>query len=126
MAAVLDHLILPVGDMVKSLHFYTEVLGFEHAGQREVFEVLRVNEDCSLQLAAWGTAGGTHLAFAMASDEFDSAFARIRAAGLAYGDAFDRFENMKGPGEAEGAHGKTESVYCLDPSKHLIEIIKYG
>ena len=78
-----------------------------------------------LQLAPWGTPGGGHLAFAMPEGEFAETFGRIREAGLEYGDAFDSVGNMKGPGEAEGAYGKTRSLYCLDPSKHLVEIIQY-
>ncbi len=125
MAIALDHLILPVGDLEKSLQFYTRVLGFEYAGEREPFSVVRVSESCVLQLAPWGTPGGGHLAFAMPEDEFDDVFRRIREDGLKYGDSFDSVGNMKGPGEAEGAYGKTRSLYCLDPSGHLVEIIHY-
>ena len=121
----LDHLILPVNDRAESLHFYTNILGLSYVGERKPFAVVRVTADCVIQLAPWGTPGGGHLAFAMAREEFDGAFQRIRDAGLEYGDAFDSVGNMKGPGEAEGARGPTKSLYCLDPNRHLIELAYY-
>ena len=125
MAITLDHMILPVNDIEQSLHFYTEILGFPHAGERDPFSVVRVSAECTLQLAPWGTTGGGHLAFSMTENEFDVVFRRIREAGLEYGDAFDRVGNMRGPGEAEGARGATRSLYVFDPSRHLIEIAHY-
>jgi catechol 2,3-dioxygenase-like lactoylglutathione lyase family enzyme len=122
----LDHVILPVNDQKASADFYTRILGFAEVGRREPFAVLRVTPDFVLQLAPWGTKGGEHLAFAMARAEFDAVFARVREAGLAYGDAFDQVGNMRGPGVADGAKGPTTSVYFFDPSQHLIEIICYG
>lgn len=125
MAMALDHLILPVNDLEASLRFYTEVLGLTYMGEREPFSVVRITPACTIQLAPWGTPGGGHLAFAMTQDEFENAFRRIREAGLEYGDSFDSVGNMKGPGEAEGARGSTRSLYCFDPSKHLIELAYY-
>ena len=125
MAMTLDHLILPVNDRESSIRFYTEVLGFEDAGEREPFSVIRVSPDLLVQLAPWGTPGNFHLAFSMTPEELDAAFDRIRDAGIAYGDAFDAADNMKGPGTAEGAHGTTRSLYCLDSNRHLIELVCY-
>lgn len=125
MPAALDHLILPVNDLGASLRFYTRVLGFAHDGERPPFTVVRVSPDLVLQLAPWGTPGGMHLAFAVEPAELDAAFARIRDAGIDYGDVFDGVGNMRGPGEAEGAHGVTRSLYCFDPSRHLIELLSY-
>jgi catechol 2,3-dioxygenase-like lactoylglutathione lyase family enzyme len=121
-----DHIILAVNDPARSADFYTRILGFAGEGQRGPFTVLRVSPDYVLQLAPWGTKGGEHLAFAMGRDEFDAVFARVRAAGLEYGDAFDAVGNMHGPGEAEGAHGVSRSLYFFDPSRHLIEIMYYA
>ena len=125
MPIALDHLILPVKDLEESLRFYTGLLGLTDAGKREPFSVVRVTEECVIQLAPWGTSGGGHLAFSMTQAEFDETFRRIREAGLKYGDAFDAAGNMKGPGDAEGARGETRSLYCMDPNDHLIEIVYY-
>lgn len=125
MALVLDHLILPVNDLAASLAFYTSILGLVHEGERGPFAIVRVTPSLTLQLAAWGTSGGMHLAFATSRAEFDATFARVRAAGIAYGDAFHAVGNMQGPGDEEGARGPGKAVYVTDPSRHLIEIRHY-
>ena len=125
METKLDHLILPVNDLEASIAFYTLIMGFEDEGDRVPFRVLRVSPDLVIQLAEWSTPGGKHLAFAMGRAEFDRAFGRIRDAEITFGDSFDAAGNMQGPGTAEGAHGTTTSLYLLDPSQHLIEIVHY-
>lgn len=125
MPIVLDHLILRVKDAKESIDFYTRVLGLRYEGSLPPFEVLRVTPALTLQLAPWGTEGGEHLAFALGPQEFEAAFTRIREAGIAYGDSFHSVGNMKGPGRESGARGMESAVYCLDPSKHLIEIRTY-
>jgi catechol 2,3-dioxygenase-like lactoylglutathione lyase family enzyme len=121
----LDHLILKVNDRDESVRFYTDVLGFRFEGAREPFAVVRVSPDLTLQLAAWTTPGGDHLAFAMPRAEFDAVFARVRTAGIPFGDSFQAVGNMKGPGEEDGARGPGVSLYFFDPNRHLIEIRHY-
>ena len=125
MPICLDHLIVQVNDLEKSLGFYTEVLGLGDEGTEGPFSVVRVSDDLLLLLAPWGTDGGTHLAFAMSQPEFKETFERIRRAGLEYGDTFHAVGNMKGPGEEFGAHGMGKSLYVYDPNRHLIEIRSY-
>ena len=122
----IDHTILAVNDLEKSLRFYIDVLGFTDDGDRPPFRQLRVDDDFVVLLAPFPTEGGRHLAFAMEQPEFEEAFARIRSAGLLFGDVFDGVGNMKAPGDAEGARGDTRSLYCLDPSGHLIELAYYA
>ena len=122
---VLDHLILPVNDREESVRFYTGILGLAYEGEQEPFSVIRVASDLTIQLAPWGTGGGGHLAFSMPAQEFEEVFRKIREAGLEFGDSFDSVGNMKGPGRAPGARGPGAALYCLDPSKHLIEIRHY-
>jgi catechol 2,3-dioxygenase-like lactoylglutathione lyase family enzyme len=121
----LDHLILKVNDAEASVAFYTDVLGLASEGRRGPFAVLRVSPTLTLQLADWGTEGGEHLAFALEPAEFDAAFARVREAGIAYGDSFHTVGNQQGPGEEEGARGNGRSLYFFDPNRHLIEIRSY-
>jgi catechol 2,3-dioxygenase-like lactoylglutathione lyase family enzyme len=118
----LDHTIVPVADADASVRFYTEILGFAAEGQDGPFSVVRVNRDTLLLFAPWGTDGGQHYAFAMMSGEFDAAFARVKDAGVPYGDSFHEVGNMRGPGNEFGAHGMGEAVYFFDPDQHLIEI----
>lgn len=121
----LDHLILMVGDLERSADFYTRVLGFRRDPDRPPFATIRVAPDFVLQLAPWGTKGGEHLAFAMPRDQFDAALARIRVAGIPYGDTFETAANMRGPGRSDGARGPTLSLYLFDPDRHLIELLYY-
>jgi len=123
--AQLDHLILPVNDRPASIEFYTRILGFTYEGEQEPFAVIRVNAGLTLQLAAWGTSGGTHLAFAMPRAEFEGLFGRVRQASIPYGDSFHSVGNMRGPGDEGGARGPGKAVYMFDPSKHLIEVRYY-
>jgi catechol 2,3-dioxygenase-like lactoylglutathione lyase family enzyme len=125
MTVQLDHLILPVNDRDRSVEFYSDVLGFAYEGESEPFSVVRVTPDLTLQIAPWGTPGGYHLAFAMARDEFDATFGRVRDARIAYGDSFHVVGNMQGPGDEDGARGPGKAVYLMDPSEHLVEIRYY-
>src|SRR5262249_21275612 len=89
MAAVILPLLLAVADLDASLRFYCDVLGFAAEGEDGPFTVVRVGDDFVLLLSPFGSDGGEHLAFAMEPAEFDAAFARIRAAGVAFGDRYD-------------------------------------
>jgi catechol 2,3-dioxygenase-like lactoylglutathione lyase family enzyme len=126
MAIELDHVILPVSDLGRSAAFYAEILGFALEPESERFGLLRVTPAFGIQLAAWGTSGGQHLAFAMSTREFEAAFARIIGAGIPYGGSFDAVGSMSEPGDETGARGIGTSLYFYDPDRHLIEIRHYG
>jgi catechol 2,3-dioxygenase-like lactoylglutathione lyase family enzyme len=121
----LDHVIVPVNDRARSVAFYTGIIGLAHEGESEPFSTVRVTPGLVLLIAQWGTAGGEHLAFAMTQPEFDATFARIEAAGIPYGDAFDTVGNMRGPASEEGSRGMGQALYVFDPDRHLIEIRYY-
>lgn len=125
MTVELDHIILNVNDMAKSIDFYVGVLGLRRDPDREPFSIVRVNAGMTIQLAPWGTQGGEHLAFAMLRSEYDAVFDRVKAAGINYGDRFDSVGNMRGPGEELTAKGIGKGIYFFDPNKHLIEIRYY-
>jgi catechol 2,3-dioxygenase-like lactoylglutathione lyase family enzyme len=123
--ATLDHLILKVNDLECSLAFYVDVLGFSVAGKDGPFTIIKVAPDFQLQLAPWGTPGFEHYAFAVSKADFEKIFARIKAAGIAYGPTFDSVGTNAGPGQESGAHGIAPTVYFNDPNKHLLEIRTY-
>ena len=116
---------MTVNDLDATVGFFTDVLGLGCEGTSDPFTVIRVSPGLTLQLAPWGTSGGQHLAFAMPRDEFDATFARIRAAGIPYGDSFHDVGNMRGPGREDGARGPAASLYVFDPNRHLIEVRHY-
>ena len=121
----IDHLILNVNDVGSSVDFYVNVLGFKLEGQDGPFTVIRVNDDFTLQLAPWGTAGNEHLAFALSREEFERVFALLKERAIPYGDSFHSVGNNLGPGNESGARGSGPTVYLNDPNNHLIEIRTY-
>jgi catechol 2,3-dioxygenase-like lactoylglutathione lyase family enzyme len=123
--ATIDHVILNVNDIAASVDFYVQVLGFRLEGEDGPFTVIRVSDDFTLQLAPWGTSGNEHLAFALSREDFDSAFARVKANAIPYGDSFHAVGNNLGPGVEAGARGLAPTLYLNDPNKHLIEIRTY-
>jgi catechol 2,3-dioxygenase-like lactoylglutathione lyase family enzyme len=123
--AAIDHIILKVNDLQASVAFYTEVLGFVAEGTDGPFTLVRVGPECQLQLAPWGTPGFEHFAFAVSRTEFEQIFARIKAAGIAYGPTFDSVGTKTGPGDEPGARGRAPTLYFNDPNKHLVEIRSY-
>ena len=121
----IDHLILNVNDMAASVHFYVNVLGFVLEGEDGPFTVIRVNDEFTLQVAAWGTKGNEHYAFAMSRPDFDETFGRIKQMNIPYGDSFHNVGSNSGPGNEMGARGAAPTIYLNDPSNHLIEIRTY-
>ena len=105
MAIELDHIILAVNDRARSIAFYTQIVGLGYDGDREPMSLLRVTPNFVIQIAPWGTTGGEHLAFAMPKPEFDAAFSRIKAAGIAYGDRFELRWQHEGAGGRAGLEG---------------------
>jgi catechol 2,3-dioxygenase-like lactoylglutathione lyase family enzyme len=122
----IDHLIVKVNDLATSVAFYTRVLGFVSEGSDGPFTIVRVGDECQLQLAPWGTTGGEHYAFAVAPSAFEAIFARLRSENIAYGPSFDRVGSNQGPGEETGARGTAPTLYFFDPDRHLLEIRCYA
>ena len=125
MATVLDHTIVPVRSREESVEFYGRILGFEDLGEVGPFLAVRVNDTFNLDFRDSDDFQSIHYAFAMDSDEFDTAFTRIREAGIPYGDSPFEMDNMKGPGMTTGAKGQGKAVYFEDPSGHVLEIKTY-
>ncbi len=125
MAVAFDHIIVRVKDLEESAGFWTRFLGLTDEGRDGPFAVLRVDDSTTFQLAAWGTEGNEHFAFALDPDDFDSAFERLKEAGVPYGDTFHEVGNMKGPGNERGARGPGRTLYFFDPNHHLLEIRSY-
>ena len=126
MTIVLDHTIVPVKDQAEAVSFYVKILGFKDEGRLGDFAVVRVNESLNFDLIARKKFSPQHFAFAMDRDEFELVFGRIREAGIPYGDGPQNIENMKGPGETQGARGLGKAVYFRDPSGNILEIKTYS
>jgi catechol 2,3-dioxygenase-like lactoylglutathione lyase family enzyme len=121
MTVALDHMILPVSDVEKSVHFYYKTLGLKY----EPVALMRVSPTLVLQLIQQPPQISQHLAFSMSKAEFDETFRRLKAAEVPYGDNFDTVGTMTGPGVSHGSSKNASSVYFRDPDGHMLEIMHY-
>ncbi|HWE99161.1 MAG TPA: VOC family protein [Caulobacteraceae bacterium] len=121
MSIYLDHLILPVADVERSVRFYRRVFGFRY----EPVALVRVSPSLVLQLIPRRPEVSQHLAFAMSRPEFEETVGRLQAAAIPFGDDFDTVGNMKGPGRAHGSQKNGSSIYFEDPDRHMLEIMHY-
>ena len=121
MAIELDHLILPVADVERSVRFYHRVFGFTY----EPVALARVTPSLVLQFIPRAPQISQHLAFSMSRAEFARIVERLKAADIPYGDNFDTVGNGNGPGKAHGSKKNGNSIYFEDPDKHMLEIMFY-
>jgi catechol 2,3-dioxygenase-like lactoylglutathione lyase family enzyme len=119
MAAELNHTIVSARDPRASAQFLADLLGLDVEPQMGYFTPVRLANRVTLDYSRSNDAiQSRHYAFLVNDDEFDAAFARIRAAGLEY---------FADPGYTErgqinyryGGRG----VYFRDPDGHGLEIL---
>jgi catechol 2,3-dioxygenase-like lactoylglutathione lyase family enzyme len=118
----LDHIVLNVADVDRSLDWYTGELGLE--GERvdewrngeAPFPSVRVDETTVIDLLAVDRTGENinHLCLVVEPADLDA----ITTSG--------RFEVLEGPVDRWGAQGWARSVYVRDPDANLVELRSYG
>lgn len=124
----MDHIVLNVSDVERSLRFYDEMLGLkpervdEFRAGKVGFPSVRISESCLIDLVTAPADGGAtrkNLAhFCLTADEID------------LGELADSLE-AKGvtittrPASRWGARGQATSIYILDPDENEIEIRHY-
>lgn len=117
----LDHIVLNVSDVERSLEWYTTMLGFtpervdEWRSGDVPFPSVRVNDRTIIDLFAVDRTGENmnHVCFAGTRADVDSIVAD------------DRFEVVDGPGRRWGARGDGWSVYVRDPDGNTVEVRSY-
>ncbi|MET0182751.1 MAG: VOC family protein [Caulobacterales bacterium] len=121
MAAQLNHTIVWCTDQEKSAAFLAEILGRAAPKHFAHFTVVDLDNGVSLDFSQNGPPGGVaaqHYAFLVSEEEFDGAFARIKAKGLTYwADPARSLENEI------NRHDGGRGLYWLDPDGHVLEII---
>ena len=119
MSVRLDHTIVSARDKQVSAEFLAEILGLPAPVRMGPFVAVRVDDGVALDFADSGDdVRPQHYAFAISDAEFDEAFGRIRARGLAYWA--DPYRTR--PGEIR-QHDGSRGVYFEDPSGHFLEIL---
>ncbi len=128
----LDHLVINVADVARSVAWYQKILGMEvkvfDPGQGKpkrtslVFGNQKINvRPKGADKIEWFTADhempdSEDLCFLTANNP-DEVVAHLKANGVAI---------EEGPVEKQGARGTLRSVYCRDPDGSLIEISSYA
>lgn len=121
MISHIDHLVLTVSDIERSVAFYSSVLNMEAVTFGEGRRALRFgNQKINLQLLGQeprnrAQVGSGDLCL-ITRWPLDQVLAQLASQGV---------EIVEGPVIKSGACGSIESVYLLDPDRNLIEISRY-
>lgn len=117
MAITLNHTIVPARDKIAAAKFFADLFGLE-CGEAGFFAPVQVNGDLHLLFDTDTGFKPQHYAFHVSDAEFDAIFARITAAGLAYGSE---------PGAPDNGRlnhwGGGRGVYFRSPDGHLYELM---
>lgn len=117
----LDHIVLNVADVERSIRFYCDELGLEgervEAWRRKevFFPSVRVNAGTILDLLQTARTGvnADHFCLVVAPTDFDA----LTASG--------RFDVVDGPDRRFGARGDGTSLYIRDPDGNTVELRYY-
>ena len=116
----IDHIVIPVSDIDKSLHFYTEVLGMEADTSNQRFAVKFGNQKINLHVGkAQFLPTAKHPAFGSADICLltEGNIEEIKVEGESKG-----IEIEVGIVQRQGAQGAIRSIYFRDPDGNLIEV----
>lgn len=120
----LDHLVLTVASIEKTVEFYTQILGMQVETFDESRKALRFG-DQKINLHQSGneyepkssrpTEGSADLCF-IADDEISDVAQHLDSHHVTI---------IEGPVRRTGAVGEIDSIYCRDPDGNLVEISHY-
>jgi catechol 2,3-dioxygenase-like lactoylglutathione lyase family enzyme len=120
----IDHIVLTVADIEKTVQFYTEVLGFELITFGDNRKALRFgNQKINLHQkgrefepkALFPTSGSADICF-ITETSLEDVLKELQAKNI---------QITEGIVERTGALGKIRSVYLRDPDSNLIELSNY-
>jgi len=120
MPITLNHLVLPSHDNAAAARRFAEVLGLQVGGNEGVdgkFTTVPVDAALTIFFMTTDTVVPTHLAFATDAATFDGILARLRQAGIAYGN------DPRDPANCRTDHPLVEcGCFWVDADGHLIEV----
>lgn len=119
----LDHLVLTVANIDKSIRFYTQILGFELVIFNDRKALKFGNQKINLHekgkefepKAEYPTTGSSDLCF-IAETKVEDILLELQQKGI---------NIIEGVVERTGAIGKIKSIYFRDPDLNLIEVSNY-
>ncbi len=120
----LDHVVLRVQDVERSLAFYQGVLGLEGVRVEEwrrgetFFPSVRVSDDVIIDLLAApaehaGAENVDHICLVVEPIDWNAVVAQ------------GTFDVVDGPDTRFGAHGDGQSLYVRDPDRNVVELRYY-
>jgi catechol 2,3-dioxygenase-like lactoylglutathione lyase family enzyme len=121
MTITLNHTIVPAVDNREAARFFAAVMGLPElppAGRNGHFAPVRVNDTLTLDFMTVADPVGVHLAFDVDPVTFDGILARLREAGVPYGDD-----------PADPANGRIDHPLCprglffVDAARNLYEVM---
>ncbi|MGE5306396.1 MAG: VOC family protein [Alphaproteobacteria bacterium] len=130
----LDHIVLNVGDIDRSLKFYTEALGLrgervdDFRAGKVGFPSVRINRETIIDLFPRKNTGASdtsesktegnlnHFCLVVGAEDFSGIVEYLKGHGVGV---------HQGPISRWGAQGQATSVYFLDPDRNEIEIRCY-
>src|SRR5262249_12148594 len=127
----MDHIVLRVRDVEKSLRFYTEVLGLEPERVEQFkagavrFPSVRLNADTIIDLfpspdmeplGRSAPRNQDHFCMVIEPTDLDKVKGEFQAMGI---------EIQSGPGQRWGAHGNGTSLYIYDPDDDVVDVRYY-
>ncbi|AZA89673.1 Virulence protein STM3117 [Chryseobacterium nakagawai] len=121
----IDHIVLTVADISKTIEFYTEIMGFEVVTFGDHRKALTFgNQKINLHQkghefepkAKTPTCGSADLCF-IAQTDIHEVMAELKQKNV---------EIIEGIVDRTGAVGKIRSVYFRDPDQNLIEVSNYS
>ena len=121
MISHIDHIVLTVADIERSVAFYARVLGMQAVSFGNGRRALRFGQQ-KINLQTLGMEPRNHAAVGAGDvcliTDWPTArvLARLAAEGVPV---------LEGPVTKSGAQGPIESVYFNDPDGHLIEVSRY-
>jgi catechol 2,3-dioxygenase-like lactoylglutathione lyase family enzyme len=131
--SLMDHIVLNVSNIDRSLHFYCDVLGLKAERVEDYragsvgFPSVRINEHTIIDLfpperqakfAGEGLAPNmNHLCLCTENEDMDEVADYLKDQGL---------EIETGPIKRWGARGDGKSVYFRDPDNNLVEVRNYA
>ena len=118
----LDHVVLNVADVERSLAWYRDELGLEPLRVEEwrrgevLFPSLRIGEGTIVDLLQTDRTGQNmdHVCLVIAPQDLEA----VKRSG--------RFEVVDGPARRFGARGDGTSLYVLDPDRPTVELRHYA
>lgn len=117
MAITLNHTIVPARDKKAAAQFFARLFGLE-VDDSGHFAAVRVSDTLTFDFADQERFEPHHYPFHVSDAEFDTIFARVKAANIVYSsDPFRR--NMEQINHWNGGRG----FYFLDPDGHLLELL---